>query len=82
MGLFRTRSQKSSCDASNPPRVTIPTLTEKVEALRSELNVLDDELRDIVDHQNALHEQLGSTTLRPCSVILAPRTRVSPSSSQ
>ena len=51
MGLFKFPSKKSS-------RVKSEVLTEKVEALRSELSILDRELQNIVNHQSALHEQL------------------------
>jgi hypothetical protein len=56
MALFKPRTEKSSGGVEQ--RVTGATLTKKVEALRDELSVLDDGLRDLVDQQNALHARL------------------------
>jgi hypothetical protein len=61
MSLFKFLTGKSSREApveQPEQRVANSTLTDKVEELRSKLNILDDELRDIVDHQNALQAQL------------------------
>jgi chromosome segregation ATPase len=56
MLLFKSRTQKSSCDAA---RVKLEALTEEVEALRSQVDILDDEQQNIVRHQDVLHAQLN-----------------------
>jgi len=64
MGLFKFRTEKSSCDA--PPVEAKPkqrvvdysALTDKVEALWNELSAINRNLRDLIDQRNELQAQI------------------------